>query len=102
VERLRGLASLRGEVEWVVGQDTPAVALDPALSDRLARAGGPELPRLASGAGHDAAMMASITPAAMLFVRCAGGVSHNPAESVTREDVAAALDALTRFLEDLR
>jgi allantoate deiminase len=102
VERLRGLASLRGEVEWVVGQDTPAVALDPALSDRLARAGGPDLPRIASGAGHDAAMMASITPAAMLFVRCAGGVSHNPAESVTREDVAAALDALTRFLEDLR
>jgi acetylornithine deacetylase/succinyl-diaminopimelate desuccinylase-like protein len=35
----------------------------------------------------------------MLFVRCAGGVSHNPAESVTVEDVAAAIDATIRFLE---
>ena len=35
----------------------------------------------------------------MLFVRCAGGVSHHPAESVTVQDVAAAIDATTRFLE---
>jgi len=32
---------------------------------------------------------------AMLFVRCAGGISHNPAESVTTADVAAALAVLT-------
>jgi acetylornithine deacetylase/succinyl-diaminopimelate desuccinylase-like protein len=44
----------------------------------------------------------TIAPAAMLFVRCAGGVSHNPTESVTVEDVAAAIDATTRFLELLR
>ena len=43
-------------------------------------------------------MMASIVPAAMLFVRCAGGVSHNPAESVDEADVAVAIDALERFL----
>ena len=55
--------------------------------------------RLPSGAGHDAAILSTITPAAMLFVRCAGGVSHNPAESVTVEDVAAAIDVTTRFLE---
>jgi acetylornithine deacetylase/succinyl-diaminopimelate desuccinylase-like protein len=35
----------------------------------------------------------------MLFVRCAGGVSHHPAESVTVQDVAAAIDVSTRFLE---
>ena len=35
----------------------------------------------------------------MLFVRCAGGVSHHPAESVTVEDVAAAIEASARFLE---
>ena len=52
----------------------------------------------ASGAGHDAAMMASITPAAMLFVRCRGGISHNPAESVEEADVAVAIDVLERFL----
>jgi acetylornithine deacetylase/succinyl-diaminopimelate desuccinylase-like protein len=35
----------------------------------------------------------------MLFVRCAGGISHNPAESVTVQDVAAAIEASTRLLE---
>ena len=35
----------------------------------------------------------------MLFVRCKGGVSHNPAESVTIEDVGVAIDLLSRFLE---
>jgi allantoate deiminase len=54
--------------------------------------------RLASGAGHDAAMMANIAPATMLFVRCKGGISHNPAESVEAADVAVAIDALERFL----
>ncbi|HEY0831625.1 MAG TPA: Zn-dependent hydrolase, partial [Candidatus Dormibacteraeota bacterium] len=36
---------------------------------------------------------------AMLFVRCKGGISHNPAESVTTDDVAVAIDVLGRFLE---
>jgi allantoate deiminase len=35
----------------------------------------------------------------MLFVRCKGGVSHNPAESVTTDDVAVSIDVLSRFLE---
>jgi allantoate deiminase len=34
----------------------------------------------------------------MLFVRCAGGISHDPAESVELADVAAAIDVLDRFL----
>jgi len=37
---------------------------------------------------------------AMLFLRCAGGISHNPAESVTTEDVAAALAVLTAVVRD--
>jgi allantoate deiminase len=37
----------------------------------------------------------------MLFVRCGGGISHDPDESVRAEDVAAALDATTRFVERL-
>jgi allantoate deiminase len=36
---------------------------------------------------------------AMLFVRCKGGVSHNPAESVSEDDVAVAIDVLSKFLE---
>ena len=56
------------------------------------------MPRLPSGAGHDAAPLSGIAPIAMLFVRCRDGVSHNPAESVTKEDVAAALETMDRFI----
>jgi allantoate deiminase len=54
---------------------------------------------LASGAGHDAVAMSALTEVGMLFVRCKGGISHNPAESVTADDVAVAIDVLSRFLE---
>jgi allantoate deiminase len=54
--------------------------------------------RLPSGAGHDAAIMSTLMDMAMLFVRCKGGISHNPAESVTREDVDVAIEVLERFL----
>ena len=60
---------------------------------------GHPLVELASGAGHDAVAMSAITEVGMLFVRCKGGVSHNPAESVTTDDVAVAIDVLSRFLE---
>jgi acetylornithine deacetylase/succinyl-diaminopimelate desuccinylase-like protein len=43
--------------------------------------------------------MSALTEVGMLFVRCKGGVSHNPAESVTTEDVAVAIDVLSRLLE---
>ncbi len=48
---------------------------------------------LPSGAGHDAIAIAECWPVAMLFVRCAGGISHHPDESVTTEDVALAIRA---------
>jgi allantoate deiminase len=47
-------------------------------------------------------MLSTVAPIAMLFVRCAGGVSHNPAESVTADDVAAAIEVTTKFLELVR
>jgi allantoate deiminase len=74
------------------------------LTDQLAAAAadaGHDAPRLPSGAGHDAAMMASVTPVAMLFVRCAGGVSHHPDESVRADDVEAAIEVTARFAERL-
>jgi allantoate deiminase len=43
--------------------------------------------------------MAALAPTAMLFIRCAGGISHNPAESVTDEDCEIALDVLAAFVE---
>ncbi|MFN8513890.1 MAG: M20/M25/M40 family metallo-hydrolase [Chloroflexia bacterium] len=43
---------------------------------------------LPSGAGHDPVALSRLTDVAMLFLRCKGGISHNPAESVTVGDVA--------------
>ena len=94
------VATTRGvELDWTTLQSTPAVELTPAIRLRLASAvaaAGLEARSLASGAGHDAVVLARICPAAMLFVRCAGGISHDPRESVTEEDVAVALDVLER------
>jgi allantoate deiminase len=56
------------------------------------------VPRLPSGAGHDAAVMAGITPVAMLFIRCKGGISHHPDESVSLKDVRTSLQVLNDFL----
>jgi len=59
--------------------------------------------RLPSGAGHDAMMFARVCDVGMMFVRCgAGGVSHNPAETVTTEDVALAQRAVLEFMRRFR
>lgn len=57
--------------------------------------------QLPSGAGHDAAVMAKICPAAMLFIRCKNGVSHHPGESVKIGDVKIALAVMDDFLQSL-
>jgi allantoate deiminase len=105
-ESARAIASARGiGFEWQVGKGVGAVHTSASLTEQLAEAvtaSGHPVVRLPSGAGHDAAMISRIAPIAMLFVRCAGGVSHHPAESVTVEDVAAAIEATTRFLDLLR
>jgi allantoate deiminase len=88
--------------EWELLQETAAVQCSIELTEVLAEAvvaGGRPAMRIASGAGHDAVALSTITPIAMLFVRCAGGVSHNPAESVAAADVAEAIDATMRFLD---
>ena len=83
-------------------QESRAVPTDEGLSALLARAVeelGLPAHGLPSGAGHDAAEIAAVAPVAMLFVRCEGGISHNPAESVGEEDVAVAVEAMSRFLQ---
>ncbi len=96
------LGARRGvEVRWSATQESRAVPTDPDLTALLARAvaaAGIDVERLPSGAGHDAAEMAAIAPVAMLFVRCRGGISHNPAESVEVADVEVAIDVLERFM----
>ena len=89
------------EARITVVHDERSVVCDPGLAGQLASAAqsiGLDPPTLPSGAGHDAAVMAGAVPVAMLFVRCRDGISHNPAESVRVEDVAAAVDVLARVV----
>jgi allantoate deiminase len=57
--------------------------------------------RLPSGAGHDGLAMVDLCPIGMLFVRCKGGISHNPVEEVAAEDAAAAVGVLLDFLRHI-
>lgn len=84
--------------------DLPASPCDPALMDLLDAAtaeAGHQPFRLVSGAGHDAMIMAALCPTAMLFLRCRGGVSHNPAEHVEPADAEAALAVMSGFIQHL-
>ena len=83
---------------------TPAVSFDAGLRDRIVGvlgAAGTPAPVLATGAGHDAGVLASRIPAAMLFVRNPSGVSHSPAEHADPADCEAGVTALTAVLADL-
>jgi hydantoinase/carbamoylase family amidase len=97
------IAARRG-VELALSQTmrVPCAACTPRLMDRLAEcidAAGVPVHRLASGAGHDAMVMARITDVCMLFVRCGnGGISHNPLETMTAADAGIAARVLLDFL----
>ena len=82
----------------------PAVTCDSRLQALLAKSVAAQnlpAPHLPSGAGHDAMAMAALCPVGMLFLRCAGGISHHPDETVSESDVAAALDVMTLVLQSL-
>jgi len=99
IARRRGVALEHSRTHEV--KPTPCA---PWLQERFARAierveGAGPARRLASGAGHDAMIVAEVADVGMMFVRCgAGGVSHNPAETVSAEDADAAIRALGEFL----
>lgn len=103
--QLSDLAAGRNlEIEIELVHDLPASPCDPhlmRLMDEASAAAGCAPFRLVSGAGHDAMVMAAICPTVMLFIRCRGGVSHNPAEHVDPADAEAALVAMLGFVERL-
>ena len=74
-----------------------AVSCDPRLREAIGAGirstGDPSPLEFYSRAGHDGMAVVDVTGFAMLFIRCAGGVSHHPDESVTEADVTTALDA---------
>jgi allantoate deiminase len=98
-------ARRRLEVSWQTRLEQNAVGCDNQLADAIARAveiAGYPVHRMVSGAGHDAMVMASRMPMAMLFLRSPGGISHHSAESVRIEDVAASLRVGWHFLKQVR
>lgn len=84
--------------------DQHAVFMDPFLLAEIelaVQATGCEPYRMVSGAGHDAMILAEKVPAAMIFLRSPGGISHDPAESVEAADVAKALECGLLLLDQL-
>jgi beta-ureidopropionase / N-carbamoyl-L-amino-acid hydrolase len=77
----------------------------PAWQQRWERAVeslGVSLHRLPSGAGHDAMKLHEVMPQAMLFVRGQNsGISHNPLESTTSDDMQLAVDAFSHLINQL-
>ena len=104
---MEAIAARRGvRFESAKRHDVKAAPCAPWLQDQIeaaAKRAGADPIRLPSGAGHDAMVFAEVTDVGMLFVRCgAGGVSHNPAETITAEDGALAQRALLEFLRAFR
>ena len=63
---------------------------------------GVPLHRMPSGAGHDAMKLHEVMPQAMLFVRGQNsGISHNPLESTTSDDIQLGVEAFGRLLANL-
>jgi N-carbamoyl-L-amino-acid hydrolase len=84
--------------------NAPPTRFDAKIIDAVDRAATRlDLPRMRifSGAFHDAKYLAEICPAGMIFVPCAGGVSHNPRESAHPADLAAGARVLAEVLVDL-
>lgn len=112
-ERAEAIAEFRAAIREISARRNVAVTLSlysehgttscagfvqEGLSAAIEAVGGMPI-RLASGAGHDGQAMRALCPIGMMFVRCRGGVSHNPAEYCAPEDMGAAAAALARFVE---
>jgi allantoate deiminase len=90
VETLQELAS-SSCAPWLMAQFERAVERE-----------GVRVLRLPSGAGHDGMALKALADIAMLFVRCQGGISHNPAEAISEQDAAIGARVLYRFIHDFR
>ena len=111
--RAQAVRSAKAEVEAIAKkrrvacriemlQELGVAACAPWLMSQLERAVAAEgfpVRKLPSGAGHDGMALKNIADIAMLFVRCKGGISHNPAESITEADAAVGARTLLRFIE---
>src|ERR1700674_1125536 len=105
VQLAEDVATRRGlRMQCNVQMDQRGVPMDPFLVNQVEQAvskAGCEPYRMVSGAGHDAMILAEKVPAAMIFLRTPGGISHDPAESVEAGDVTKAIDCGLHLLDQL-
>jgi len=105
IHQARDIAARRGlSVRETSLLDQPAVAMDPFLTaeiEQAIRKTGCKPHRMTSGAGHDAMVLAERVPAAMIFLRTPGGVSHDPAETIVAEDVEKAIQCGLHLFDQL-
>ncbi len=88
--------------ETMCAAAAPSDAAWQARWERAVQALGVPVHRMPSGAGHDAMKLHEIMPQAMLFVRgLNSGISHNPLESSTCDDIELCIDAFSHLLEQL-
>jgi allantoate deiminase len=88
-----------------ITHENRSVPCAPWLRDQIAdavKAEGFAPFELPSGAGHDGMAMVDIADVGMIFVRCRGGVSHNPAEHVEESDADAGARVLLRLIENFQ
>ena len=103
VGKAEAIAESRGLTLTTVDRGGQAsVPMDSVLREALMAAAAPFAPHaLPSGAGHDAMILARKVPAAMLFLRTPAGLSHHPNETVSAEDIEAAITTCLNFLRCL-
>ena len=106
VRRIEAIAKRRElSLQIDVTHENRTVPCAPWLKTQVAEAVAAEaygVFELPSGAGHDGMAMIDIADVAMLFIRCRGGISHNPAEHVEPADVDAGARVLLRLIENFR
>ena len=115
-DRLAAVAEIRQAIQDIGARRDVALRISPThegatsacapwLREQIGRAIAAEhLPvrELPSGAGHDGMALVGLTDIGMLFVRCKGGISHNPAEAISLEDVDVSARVFLRFIESFR
>jgi allantoate deiminase len=104
--RLREIAARRSvDVSVETVHEAASVTCAPRIVEQIDQAieeQGERVFRLPSGAGHDAAAMADITDVGMIFLRCKGGISHNPDESITQDDASVGTSLLLKIIENFK
>lgn len=104
--QLRGICERRGiglkTEETMRAAAAPSAPAWQARWEKAVAALGVPLHRMPSGAGHDAMKLHEVMPQAMLFVRgLNSGISHNPLESTTSDDMELGVNAFSHLLDQL-